>query len=214
MTLAIRSLTGFTPRFIEVHRVSPMTFRSVDVGVVLDMMIHDIDVLLMLMGCEPADVQANAVSVFGDAEDVCNARLTFPAAPDGICCVANITASRLALKTERKVRLISEDAYVSADFVNRSGTLVRKIANAEKLAEIRQRLAAGENLTHIDYLALVKLEPLPVESGEPLRLQIEDFLGAVRTGRHPTVDVQAGFAAMRTANRIVTSAREAGAKTV
>ncbi|MHC4415913.1 MAG: Gfo/Idh/MocA family oxidoreductase [Planctomycetota bacterium] len=214
VTLAIRSLAGITPRFIEVHRVSPMTFRSVDVGVVLDMMIHDIDVLLMLVGSEPPEVQANAVSVFGDAEDVCNARLTFPPDADGMSCVANMTASRLALKTERKIRLISEDAYVSADFVRHSGTVVRKRANARQLAEVRQRLVAGEDLSHFDYLSLVNREPLAVGPGEPLKLQLEDFLSAVRSGRRPTVDVQAGFAAVHTARRIVNAAREAGARMV
>ncbi len=214
VTVAIRSLSGITPRFVEVDRVSPMTFRSVDVGVVLDMMIHDIDVLLMLLGCEPQQVQANAVSVFGEAEDVCNARLTFPPGADGMCCVANLTASRLALKTERKIRLISEDAYVSADFVKRTGTVVRKTANAQQLAELRQRLAAGEDLSQVDYLSLVKVEPLAVGDGEPLKMQIEDFISAVRNGRRASVDVQAGFAAVRAADRIVAAAREAGARMV
>jgi len=84
VTLAISALKGFTPRFIEIHRVSPMTFRSVDVGVVLDMMIHDIDVLLMLMGNEPEQVQANAVSVFGEAEATRGCR--FP--PGLMACAA------------------------------------------------------------------------------------------------------------------------------
>jgi predicted dehydrogenase len=214
VTLALRSLKGFAPRFIEIHRISPMTFRSVDVGVVLDMMIHDIDVLLMLLGSEPEEVQANAVSVFGEAEDVCNARLSFPAAPDGVRCVANVTASRLALKTERKMRLISEDTYVSADFVKGSGTVVHKTANAEQLADARRRLEAGEDLSHMDFLSLVKVESLQVGQDEPLKLQIEDFLSALRGGRRPTVDVRAGFAAVRTADRIVAAAREAGARMV
>lgn len=214
VTLAIRSLEGFSPRFIEVDRVSPMTFRSVDVGVVLDMMIHDIDVLLMLMGVEPEQIQANAISVFGEAEDVCNARLTFPSERDGVCCVANITASRLALKTERKIRLISEDTYVSADFVAGSGTVVRKTANADQIAEVRQRLGAGEDLSHIDYLGLVNVDTLKVGNAEPLKLQLEDFLDSIRSGRRPSVDVQAGFAAVHTANRIVMAAREAGSRMV
>ncbi len=214
VTLAIRALPAFRPRFIEVHRVSPMTFRSLDVGVVLDMMIHDIDVLLMLMGAEPEHVQANAVSVFGQAEDVCSARLTFPAGPDGMRCVANVTASRLALKTERKMRLISEDAYVSADFVKRSGTVVHKTANADQLAQTRGRLEAGEDLSGVDYLGLVKVDALQVCDAEPLRLQIEDFLEALRSGRRPSVDVQAGFAALHTAQRIVEAARAAGARMV
>ena len=84
------------PRFIEVTRISPLTFRSIDVGVVLDMMIHDIDIVLML-ACSPVQrIDAVGVSVIGDVEDICNVRLTFE---NG--CVANMTASRLALKTER-----------------------------------------------------------------------------------------------------------------
>lgn len=213
--VAIRKLPDLQPRFVEMDRISPMTFRSVDVGVVLDMMIHDLDLLLMLVGSEPLEVQASAVSVLGEAEDVCNARLTF-ASRDGSAteCVANLTASRLALKTERKIRIISEDAYVSADFVARSGTVVRKTANAEQLADLRRRLKAGEDLSNMNYLDLVKVDPLAISPGEPLKLQIEDFLSAVRNGRRPTVDAQAGFAAVRTAQRIVEAAKQAGARMV
>ena len=224
---AIMRVGHLQPRFIEVDRISPMTFRSVDVGVVLDMMIHDLDVLLMLIGAEPDEVQASAVSVLGEAEDVCNARLTFrlgsPALRAGAPvserrgawdCVANLTASRLALKTERKIRIICEDSYISADFVARSGTVVRKTANDGQLAQLRARLKAGEDLSDVDYRSLVQSEPLQVDAGEPLKLQIEDFLDAVRSGRQPSVDAQAGFAAVRTAERIVQAARQAGARMV
>lgn len=211
---AIRKIQNLTPRFIEMDRISPMTFRSVDVGVVLDMMIHDLDLLLMLIGCEPEQVHASAVSVLGEAEDVCNARLAFPPSGGGLRCVANITASRLALKTERKIRIISEDVYVSADFVKHAGTVVRKTANEEQLADVRDRLKAGEDLSSINYLELVQVDELEVGEGEPLKLQIDDFLSAVRTGRRPEVDAQAGFAAVRTAERIVAAAREAGARMV
>ncbi|MCI0363703.1 MAG: Gfo/Idh/MocA family oxidoreductase [Phycisphaerales bacterium] len=212
--VAISKLQGLKPRFIEMDRISPMTFRSVDVGVVLDMMIHDLDLLLMLVGREPDEVHASAVCVLGEAEDVCNARLTFASGEHGEGCVANLTASRLALKTERKIRIISEDAYVSADFVARSGTVVRKTANADQLAQLRSRLKAGDDLSDVDYRSLVQSEPLKIGDGEPLKLQIEDFLSAVRSGRRPTVDAQAGFAAVRTAERIVDAARQAGAKMV
>jgi predicted dehydrogenase len=213
--VAIGRIPNLTPRFIEMMRISPMTFRSIDVGVVLDMMIHDLDLLLMLVGSEPDDVQASVVAVLGEVEDVCNARLTFP--PDsrnGMRCVANLTASRLALKTERKIRIISEDTYVSADFGTRSGTVVHKTANAEQLADLRERLKAAEDLSHVNYLDLVKVEPLAVGEGEPLKLQIEDFLSAVRSGRQPTVDANAGFAAVRTAERIVEAAKQAGSRRV
>lgn len=212
--VAIRNIPNLTPRFVEVDRVSPMTFRSVDVGVVLDMMIHDLDVLIMLMGSEPEEIHANAVSVLGEAEDVCNARLVFPAGPDGIRCTANVTASRLALKTERKMRIISEDTYVSADFGERRGTVVRKAVNAEQLADIRARFQSGEDLSGLNYLELVKVEALDVGQGEPLKLQLENFLASVRAGTRPFVDAQAGFAAVRTAQRIVECARRAGARMV
>jgi predicted dehydrogenase len=209
---AIAKLDGLSPRFIEMDRVSPMTFRSVDVGVVLDMMIHDLDLLLMLTGSEPEEIQANAVCVLGEAEDVCNARLTFPAGADGLRPVANITASRLALKTERKLRVISENAYVSADFVARTGKVVRKIANDEQLADLRQRLKEGEDLSNLDYFELIETEDLDVQPGDALEMQIDDFIGAVREGRRPTIDAQAGFAAVRTAERIVETARAAGSR--
>ena len=212
--VAVREIDDLRPRFIEIDRISPMTFRSVDVGVVLDMMIHDLDLLLMMLGREPATIQASAVAVLGDVEDVCNARLTFSPDADGATCVANVTASRLALKTERKLRIISEDCYISADFGKRSITFVQKTANASQLEDLRQRLRAGEDLSSLDYASLMHVETLPVGDDEPLKLQIEDFLHAVRTGRQPTIDAEAGFAAVRTAERIVEAARASGDLTI
>ena len=156
----------------------------------------------------------HAQGVVGEAEDVCNARLVFPAGADGIRCTANVTASRLALKTERKIRLISEDAYVSADFVEKKGTVVRKTANASQLAEVRERLRKGEDLSGVNYLEMIAMEPLAVGAGEPLKLQLLDFLDAVRTNRRPLVNAEDGFAAVRTAERIVAAAKAAGARMV
>jgi predicted dehydrogenase len=211
--VAIRKL-ALKPRFVEVDRVSPMTFRSVDVGVVLDMMIHDIDVLLMLFGAEPVDVRASSVSVLGEAEDVCNARLEFPRMADGYAPVANVTASRLAMKTERKIRVMSDDTYVSADFVDRKGTVARKGPNAGKIAEVRELLKQGADLSHLNFLDLLQVEPLAVEPGEPLKLQAEDFVDAIRSGRRPLVDAEDGFAAVRTADRIVAAGRASGSRMV
>jgi predicted dehydrogenase len=204
---AIKSLGELRPRHLELHRISPMTFRSVDVGVVLDMMIHDLDLLTMLVGGVPEDVQASAVAVLGEAEDVANVRMTYPPDANGHCCVANVTASRLALKTERTLRIISEDIYVSADFVERKVKVIRKAANAEQLADLRTRLAAGEDLSTVNYLELVKFEDLKVADAEPLRLQAEDFLRSVRTAERPPVDAEAGSLAVTLAERIVQQAR-------
>ena len=204
---AIKSLGALRPRHLELHRISPMTFRSVDVGVVLDMMIHDLDLLTMLVGAAPEDIQANAVAVLGAAEDVCNVRMTYAADESGHRCVANVTASRLAMKTERTLRLISEDMYVSADFVERTVKVIRKSANAEQIDELRNRLAAGEDLSGVNYLELVQFEDLEIIDAEPLRLQAEDFLNAVRTGERPLVDAEAGSLAVQVAERIVETAR-------
>jgi predicted dehydrogenase len=211
---AIASIENLRPRFIEMVRISPMTFRSTDVGVVLDMMIHDLDVLTMLLGNEPTDIYANAVSVMSEAEDVCNARLVFPAGSDGLSCTANVTASRLALKTERKLRIISEDAYVSADFVNRSVTLIQKTVNDPQLTELRRRLAEGEDLSSVDYVDIIDVEEMKVGDADALTLQATDFLNSVRTGSPPEIDAEAGSMAIRTAERIVQQATAAGAKSV
>ena len=190
------------PRFIEVHRVSPMTFRSIDVGVVMDMMIHDLDVVLMLMGGqEPDDVQAAGVAVITDHEDVCNARLTWRR-PVGTC-VANITASRLALKTERVTRITGENAYIKIDYAAKSGIMIRRIANEPQMREMREQLRSGADLTSLKWQELVNIDPLAVDDAEPIVAEIEEFLGAIRSGRRPAIDAEAGFANVRTAQRIV-----------
>lgn len=190
------------PRFIEVHRVSPMSFRSVDVGVVMDMMIHDLDVVLMLMGGrEPDEIQAAGVSVVTDHEDVCNARLTWRR-PEGVC-VANITASRLALKTERVTRITGENGYIKIDYGNKSGTIIRRTANEIQRRELQDQLRRGADLTDLDWTELVNIEPLVIDDAEPLKTEIRAFLDAVRTGDQPPIDASAGWVNVRTAERIV-----------
>jgi predicted dehydrogenase len=195
------------PRFVEVHRVSPMTFRSVDVSVVMDMMIHDLDVVLWLMGGEePTEVQASGIPVLTEHEDVCNARLTFDL-PYGKC-VANVTASRLALKTERKTRIIGENAYVSIDYARKAGVLIRRTANQVQMDEIREALRKGTDLSELDYSDLVAIEQLEIDdAADQLEMEIGSFLEAVRTGSKPPIDARAGFAAVRTAQRIMEAAR-------
>jgi len=205
---ALRAEHGaIEPRFIEVHRVSPMTFRSVDVSVVFDMMIHDLDLVLMLMGgAEPDEVQASGVAVVTEHADVCNARLVFNK-PSGRC-VATITASRLAFKTERKARLVARDAYVSIDYAKKAGVCIRRTANEQTLEGVRSRLRDGADLTSLNFKEMVAVENLTVDDAEPLRMQLESFIRAVRTGGAPEVDADAGFAAVRTAERIEAAVRQ------
>jgi len=196
------------PRFIEVHRVSPMTFRSVDVGVVMDMMIHDLDVVLMLMGGhEPDEVHASGVPVVTEHEDFCNARLVFNRPPPLGRCVANISASRLALKTERITRITGENAYVKIDYAAKKGTVIRRMANEIQMQEVREQLRRGVDLTDLKWQELVNIENLVIEETEPILAEIREFMDAVRNGRRPEIDATAGFVNVRTAERIVEATR-------
>ncbi len=198
------------PRFIEVHRVSPMTFRSVDVGVVMDMMIHDLDVVLMLMGGhEPDEIHASGVPVITTHEDFCNARLVWNGGPNGASgrCVANITASRLALKTERVTRITGENAYIKIDYAAKKGQVIRRTANESQMHEVREQLRKGADLTDLKWQELVNIENLVVEEAEPILMEIKAFLDAVRTGTQPEIDAMAGFVNVRTAERIVEATR-------
>lgn len=196
---------GIIPRFLEVHRVSPMTFRSVDVSVVMDMMIHDLDVVLWLMGgIEPTEVQASGVPVLTEHEDVCSARLTFET-PNGKC-VANITASRLAMKTERKTRIIGDNGYVSIDYAKKSGVLIRKTANQIQMDEIREALRSGTDLSNLDYGELLTIDQLEIDDADQLEMEISSFIQALRSGQKPPIDAEAGYAAVRTAQRIMEAA--------
>src|SRR5207302_6091798 len=128
----------------------PLPFSSLDVGVVLDVMIHDIDIVLSLVKSPVTRVDAVGASVIGGVEDVCNARLTFE---NG--CVANLTASRLALKTERKLRFFGHDAYVSIDYQKKSGLIANRADNIESIrAAVEQMRRGGEAKNFAD---LVKL---------------------------------------------------------
>ncbi|MBL9031840.1 MAG: Gfo/Idh/MocA family oxidoreductase [Phycisphaerae bacterium] len=195
------------PRFIQVHRVSPMTFRSVDVGVVMDMMIHDLDVVLMLMGGrEPERIRAAGVAVVTEHEDICNAWLEF-STERGVC-VANMSASRLALKTERVTRITGENGYIKIDYATKAGTIIRRRANELQMQEIREQLRGGTDLTSLNWHELVNVEPLVIDDAEPIVMEIRSFLAAVRTGDRPPIDAEAGFANVRTAERIVRAIRE------
>jgi predicted dehydrogenase len=190
------------PRFIEVIRISPMTFRSIDVGVVLDMMIHDIDIVLRLAESKVAKIDAIGVSVIGDVEDICNARLTFE---NG--CVANMTASRLALKTERRMRLFSPDAYVSLDYQKRYGLVARRSENVQAIREAAHKIRSGEiaDLSELNYADIVHVEELQIDDIEPLRAELESFIAAIKDRTTPEVSVEDGLAALETATRIVES---------
>lgn len=189
------------PKFVETHRISPFTFRSADIGVTFDMMIHDIDIVLSLIHEEVTRVDAVGVNVLGPHEDIVNARVTF-----GGGAVASLTASRLALKTERKLRVFSEAAYVSLDYQKKVGVAVQRGQNADVLKFARERNL--EDLTQIsaaDYMKLVKVEPLIIHDKDALADELETFLDCVRNRRRPPVSAEEGLAAVRLAEQIVSA---------
>ncbi len=194
------------PKFIEAHRISPFTFRSADVGVVLDMMIHDIDLVGMLVASEVVDIQAVGVNVIGKTEDICNARLRYA---NG--CVANVTASRLANKTERKMRIFSEEHYCSVDYVKKIGIVIEKAKNLDLIQMARDMAVddIAELAQNVDYRDLLKVEELVVDdSTEPLVRQAEAFRRTVEDGAAPVCSAKEGLSAVRTAQAIIEKIRQ------
>jgi predicted dehydrogenase len=195
---------GIEPRYVEAQRLAPFTFRSVDVGVVLDLMIHDLDLVLALFGHDVVDVQAFGGSVFTPSEDMASATLRF-----GSGAVAQLTASRVALKPLRRFRTFSRDAYASIDFSDQSGVLIRKNPGWDygKLD------VAGIDTTKIDDLwkfvfeGLLRVDRYQTPDGNPLRDELASFVEAVAERKEPVVSGEAGSAAVALAARILESIR-------
>jgi len=168
------------PRFIECHRLAPYKERGTDVNVVLDLMIHDIDIVQTIVGSPIASIDAIGTKVFSDEIDIANARIRFE---NG--CVANATASRVSFKTERKLRVFEDDAYLSIDLQQKILTLIRKRAEPAVAGQLP-----------------VTIEEQSFEQGDALKAEIESFLECIRTGRPPVVSGEAGMRALETAMRI------------
>lgn len=208
---AVMALDRLTirPKYIECRRVSSFSFRSLDIGVVLDMMIHDIDIMLHLARSEPLRVDAIGVNIVDRHEDVANARIVFA---DG--CVASLTGSRLAFKTERQIRVFSEEAYISLDYGKRQCRIIKKGPKLD-LAHMARQAAAAEGagqdpaafLSGMDFGDLLTYEELPIDDHEPLLKELEEFLDCVRTGRRPRVSEIEGYQAVACAERILDSIR-------
>ncbi len=202
---AIRRLEGFLtdPRFIESHRLAPWNVRGTDVDVVLDLMIHDIDIILSIVRSDPVAIHAAGVPVMSGSVDIANARIEFD---DG--CVANITASRVSAQKMRKIRVFQPNAYVSIDFLRRSAVIVRRharapdglLANAPS-GTVLAALPDGEGGPG---LAIVREEVSFEDEGtDALALEIDAFLEAVARGAAPPVTGRDGRRALEVANRIM-----------
>jgi len=189
------------PKYIEAQRISPFRFRSADIGVVADMMIHDIDIILNLVKSEVSHVHAVGVAVLGKHEDVANARIEFA---NG--AVANLVGSRLALKTDRRLRVFCETAYLSLDYQTKSGIAITRDANLDiiKLAQ-ENNLDDLSQMANVDFGKMINVEPLHIDDVEPLRAELESFLESVATRCPPVVTAEDGVAAVRLATQIVTA---------
>jgi predicted dehydrogenase len=178
------------PMFFEVHRLSVFTPRSLDVDVVLDLMIHDLDIVMSLVGSPVREVRAVGLPVLSRKVDIANVRLEFE---NG--CIANFTASRVSTERVRKVRFFQPHQYLSLDFARQDLLMIDVTAAAgmtpEQLAAIANAAALGGHPS-----PGLSVRKVPVEAGEPLRLEIEAFLDAVRMRAVPLVTVEDGRAAL------------------
>jgi predicted dehydrogenase len=193
------------PKFIEAHRISPYPFRSTDIGVVMDVMIHDIDIILSLAASTIKKIDAVGVNVIGDHEDICNSRIVFD---NG--CIANVTASRLALKTERKVRVFSRQAYLSLDYLKKQGIVIKAAPNVDVVKWINEHQQAGDfDFSEVNWPDLLHIEQLDIEDAEPLRIEQEAFLKAVaEKDAQPEVTAEEGLAVMECAEKILAAIKE------
>ena len=182
------------PRFIEAHRLSPFPNRSVDIGVVLDLMIHDLEIILHLVRSPITSVDPVGISVLGRGEDIANVRFRFE---NG--CVANLTASRISQDRVRKIRVFQENAYLSLDYKNQSGYLLRLARDDEKetsgIGKLIGLATDSKIVTDFSGHRIVR-EPVEVEKGEPLRIELESFVQCARQGLKPRVTGQAAAAAL------------------
>ena len=182
---AVLALSGAigAPRFIECHRLSPYPGRGSDVSVVLDLMIHDLDIVLSLVGGAVASVDAVGVPVFSASEDIANVRLRFDTG-----CVANLTSSRVSLERMRKIRIFEDNAYVSTDYSAQEVLVYRK--------------EPGPVPEGVNPMERIRVEPLPVEKDEPLKLELAAFARAVRDNTAPVVSGEDGMRALALAEQI------------
>ncbi|MBK8179797.1 MAG: Gfo/Idh/MocA family oxidoreductase [Planctomycetes bacterium] len=196
---------GLRPKFIECHRLAPFSFRSMDIGVVHDLMIHDLDLVLDLMGSEVVSLDAAGGAILTDNEDVASVRLVFENGAR-----ANVTASRASLQPMRRFRMFSPESYVSLDFQKNYGLLVRKGPKWEEGRLDLRRMDPAELAKRPDFLTKDLLEVVELElSAEqrPLQAEIDSFLRAVQEGREVEVTGHDGRRALVLADRIAAEIR-------
>ena len=186
-----------SPMFIETHRLAEFNPRGTDVPVVLDLMIHDIDIILSVVNSEVVSVSASGVSVISETPDIANARLEFA---NG--CVANLTASRISLKNMRKTRFFQKDAYISVDFLEKKCEVVKMKDAPENPGDFDMILRNAEGLSKQIYFDNPDIQP-----NNAILEELESFADAINSDRPPVVTLEDGTRALEIANKIIAEFR-------
>jgi len=190
---AIRSLRNinFKPKFIEGHRLAMFNPRGTDVSVVLDLMIHDLDIVLSMVKDEVVDVRANGVCIVSKTPDICNARIEFAGGT-----VANLTASRISLKNMRKIRIFQNDAYISLDFLEKEAQVVKIEENVENDD------FSGMTIHTNDGLKRIIIDTPEIMKNNAIEDELNDFYDAVTGQSDVLVTIDDGFRALKLAHLI------------
>lgn len=186
------------PMFIEAHRLAEFNPRGTDVPVVLDLMIHDIDVILSVVKSKVKSIHASGVSVISETPDIANARIQFE---NG--CVANLTASRISLKNMRKARFFQRDAYISVDFLERKCEVVKMKDVPENPDDFAMILQNAEGVKKQIYFDNPK-----IEEQNAILEELETFADAIQNNTTPVVTLEQGAEALRVANQVIESFRK------
>ena len=199
--MAIRELK-VEPKFIESHRLAPFKFRCTDVGVVMDLMIHDLDIILELCQSPVSDVRAVGGAILAGTEDIASARIEFESG-----ALANITASRVSFKSLRRTRVFSSDSFISLDYEKKYALLARKSKDLDLGKFEAGGLDTGnvEDLKKLLMTDLIQVKELRLDEYEPLQKELESFVESVRSRRSPLVPSSHGVRSIRLANSILES---------
>lgn len=183
------------PMFIESHRLAPFNPRGSDVPVVLDLMIHDIDLILSFVKSPIKDIRASGVGILTPSIDIANARLEFE---NG--AIANVTASRISMKRERKIRFFQKDAYISVDFQNKKVSILRKSEGLKRI--LPEILLGNTNFNPEDLVDLKEIEATSITK-DALTMELESFVASINSKTKPVVDGVAGTTALKIAMEIM-----------
>ncbi len=179
------------PMFVEVHRLAQFNPRGTDVSVILDLMIHDIDIVLSLVNSNVKYISANGVAVMSDTPDIANVRIEFD---NG--CVANLTSSRISMKKMRKMRLFQKDAYIGIDFLEKKTEIIKLNTPADKNAFTFDIETSHGKKT-------IAIANPPVEDGNAIKMELEEFRNSIINNTETPVTVVDGFRAMDVAHQIL-----------